>query len=119
MLNLDEDEQFCKDWVERTIEEMTSNDDVFKPSFLTGTVVAGQVSSGIAIPDNLKIFLQGHGCNWMDIAPSTTRAQYKTSGPHVVYGGRLRQVFRLYDDTSRAFMSTFVPTTDPRLVCQV
>ena len=105
--------QLQKEWLEKKIKEMEKSDDVFNLSFLAGIVFAGQVRPDTEPSTELKALLESRGCKWMRFMYCPSRTRNIVCGPHLVHEGRLKQVFRLYEDTNGAFMSVLVPTKDP------
>jgi hypothetical protein len=90
------------------IEEYVSTDDVFRHEFLQGVVFEGASGKGVddlVTPDAVN-FLQSFGTQWIEIANNSNPAR---PGPYLAFHQKLMEVYRLYDDIQRAFLTSFIP----------
>lgn len=100
--------KITESWMQESVQKYKSTDDVFHEAFLSGVIFHG-ASEDVEIADNAQDFLSKLGTQWIQYMPPTSPAQNLLPGPYVLVGNRLRDVWRLFDDTNGAFMMTFRP----------
>ena len=96
-------------WLCRELDRYRSADDVFCDAFLTGVILTGASDPcGITISPDAWQLLGSLGTTWAEVLRFVDTGHFPKPGPYVASDGVLLEIFRLYDDTQGAFMSSVV-----------
>jgi hypothetical protein len=95
-----------KRWLSGTIAQYRAEDDVFADQFLAGVIFQGAEESEVDFDGDAKDYLRSHGNQWTRF--TTARV---LPGPYAQMGGRLRDVWKLEDDSNGTAMVTVRPQT--------
>ncbi|KAL8364203.1 hypothetical protein RB601_009782 [Gaeumannomyces tritici] len=94
-------------WLEDFLAK--ANDDVFSQEFLQGVVLVS-TKPKLSLSKDAERLLANQGMRWKRIIQGD--CENLTLGPHVVLGNVIAPVYKLYDDTHRAFLHCLWTTED-------
>lgn len=100
-------------WLERYISSCLSDDDVFQVEFLSVLIFSGHQDPGSGLSAEVRSLLESWGTKHYVIL---AEHEDLLPGPHLVIGGRLYQVLRLYDDDQAAFLISVRESPQPQYV---
>ena len=98
------------DFIEKELARYRSVDDVFRGEFLGG-VIFTNVDAGFEVTPEATELLKSLGTTWVEVLNNGNTKDTPAPGPYITYEGQLLEVFRLYDDTQGAFVTSVVPDT--------
>lgn len=110
VFNLSAEPHTLKDNLQKLCREFQARDDVFRPEFLQGVIVRGAASSEGS--SSLEELWSDWGTKWQYFDNAEDTNNMIPSGPYVIQQGRLAQVWRLYDDHNKAFLTAVWPSPD-------
>lgn len=93
------------DWLRACVQEYENTDDVFDKAFLATVVFHGAVAGDVEFTSDAREYLLKLGNEQVvfvtlpDLLP----------GPYLVIGGKLRDVWKLVDDSNGTCMATLKP----------
>lgn len=98
------------DFIKKKLATYRSVDDVFRKEFLSG-VIFTEVDAGFEVTPEAIDLLKSLGTTWVEVLEYGATKDTPAPGPYITYERQLLEVFRLYDDTQGAFVTSVVPDT--------
>ena len=99
------------EFIKKELARYRSVDDVFREEFLSG-VIFTEVDAGFEVTPEAIELLKSLETTWIEVLEYGTTKDTPAPGPYITYEGQLLEVFRLYDDTQGAFVTSVVPDTE-------
>ena len=96
-----------KEWLQNSVEDYISKDDVFRREFLTGIIFVGAAKEEVQITEDSQEFLRHVGTQF-NVYLETASKQL-APGPYVVLNHKISDVSTLYPDENGAFLATLKP----------
>jgi hypothetical protein len=96
-------------WIREVVKQYEVDDDVFQLSFLSGCIFRFTAHGDIKIQSGVYQYLESIGNQWIQCIPSDISENAPVAGPQIIYQGRLREIWKLVDDTHGTFMTTLRP----------
>lgn len=113
MLYLSQTKFESKDAVAKVVDSLLESDDVLNEDFLTNTVVLPSKAASTAFASAIGSLVQISSTSWqVEHVLHLTKlsaASSIPSGPYVLLGSEMHQVWRLYEDTLDSFVTGVVP----------
>lgn len=110
VFNLPSEPHILKENLQKLYRDFQASDDVFRPEFLQGVIVRGAASPESS--SSLQELWNDWGTKWQYFDNAEDSNNVIPSGPYVVQQGHLAQVWRLYDDHNKAFLTAVWPSPD-------
>lgn len=99
-----------EEWFRCEIARFLENDDVFRTEFLQGVILIGENLHEIAVSNEASQFLKSLGTQWVRSFSSTdSNGNLARVGPHALFNGFVREVWRLYSDTNGTLLTALRP----------
>ncbi|KAL8963647.1 MAG: hypothetical protein Q9193_000116 [Seirophora villosa] len=120
VINIESKTYVTEEWLRKKLTSYRSDDDVFCDEFLTGVLFTGTPAeeSRIIISPEARHYMKSIGTIYK-IDPAAP-----SPGPYLVSAGQLLEIYRLYDDTQGAFVTSILLSNDlqaqpeePKPVC--
>ncbi|KAK0732130.1 amidase signature domain-containing protein [Lasiosphaeris hirsuta] len=93
----------------RKLTRFAADDDVWSSSFLASVVIQSNISDGCSLPADVEQHLTQQGTSNIFFALADPENPGLPEGPYFLNHGSLHQAYRLYPDTSGAFIVATVP----------
>ena len=101
--------QINKPWLQLILETYIRNDDVFRWEFLSGIIFTGASESEVELTNGAHEFLKSMGNEWIEWAEKGAQQLQISLGPCAFLDGEFSSIFRLFDDSTKAFLVTLKP----------
>lgn len=98
-------------WLNKWLKEMEACDVYRQELFLDGLVITNVVP-GQTVTENFYNTLERLGNKWVKFRYQNDPPIHLPPGPYLYFDKVLKPVFRLYDDTQRAFLAALTPKLD-------
>lgn len=99
-----------EDWLKKLVSEYLEKDDIFHTEFLLTVVFTGL--STVEISAGANKFLRALGTTRIEFIDASKTTVVPPPGPYFVSDQCLLEIWRLYDDSQGAFLTTLVPGPD-------
>lgn len=96
-----------KEWLQNSVEDYISKDDVFRREFLTGVIFVGAAKEEVRITEDGQEFLR-HFDTQFNVYLEKASKQL-VPGPYVILNHKILDVSALYPDENGAFLTTLKP----------
>lgn len=97
------------DWLQAILNQYRSSDDVFRDDFLSGVLFTCTGSEHVQINHDARKLLESLGTSWIFYCHQTEDIAPLKPGPYVASDQQLFEIWKLYDDTHRAFVHALIP----------
>lgn len=98
-----------EDWLKASLHHYRLSDDVFREEFLTGVVFTAEAVEDVEITPGAQELLKSRGTKWIYVLDPRKAGTLPRPGPYIGSEQRLLEIWRLYDDTNGAFLTSLVP----------
>lgn len=118
VIRCEETSPIGRDWLENYLRNVDEHDDVFCPTFIQGLLIISGGNSNASIRTQLtqqaRTYLERIGNQWLQICSPRELAKRVNPGVYYLSDLKLKPVVRLYDDVSKAFLTTLEPRSRDR-----
>lgn len=95
------------DYLRDVITNYKATDDVFCDAFLTGVIFTGPAN--VDITPGANDFLHSMSTTWIEVMDLRNVTSPPAPGPYFAHGKHIYEIWRLYDDSQGAFMTSLIP----------
>ncbi|KAL9013658.1 MAG: hypothetical protein Q9173_001652 [Seirophora scorigena] len=118
VINVKPETRVTEEWLRKKLASYRSTDDVFCDEFLTWVLFTGIPAEESRISPGARHYMESMGITYKIIPAAAS------PGPYLACAGQLLEIYRLYDDTQGAFVTSILPSNDlqaqfeePKPVC--
>lgn len=95
--------------VVRAVRKREWSDDAFVRDFLQGILIFSSTSREVNLAPDMRDELQKYGTVWVDLL-SNHPLEHPRPGSYMIHHGHLFEIYRLHDDTQKAFIHAIIPS---------
>ena len=108
VLCLGQEQVITKESLKKTIEYYDAIDDVFCREFLRGVILVSEADGGAKLGHDASELLKSLGTIWIEHLQAGGAEMMPASGPYLVHDRKLYEIWRLYDDSHDAFVTSLL-----------